>query len=346
MSFLAFFLALWCALAHAVDATGVLKVRASASGAEVWIDGALVGAAPVTKYIAAGSHKLRVVADNFEPFVRTIEITADRTTELEAALVPGPGSVEFTGPKGAAVWIGGQRYAVPARIPSPGPGKLAYRGEAPGFETAELALDVVKGRNHLVDLVLESSANVLAVNSTPAGAKVFVDGAEVGVTPFKMKGLPPGPHGVEVRAEGYASSFRPADNNGTDRVGIEAKLAKGGASLTLSGLGSDSSVSVNGALVGKGETVKVALVERGKHTITVTDGAHVATGLLEFPSSGAVLARVQGHTVVASKPLTESWAFWAAVGGGAAIVTGGVVSVAMATAPPEPATGDVVMVLP
>ncbi len=346
MSFLAFFLSLWCALAHAVDSTGVLKVRANTGGAEVWIDGALVGTAPVTKYIAAGSHKLRVVADNFEPFVRTVEITADRTTEVEATLVPGPGSVEFTGPKGAAVWIGGQRYAVPARIPSPGPGKLAYRAEAPGFETTELGLDVVKGRNHLVELVLESSANVLAVNSTPPGAKVFLDGAEVGVTPFKMKGLATGPHGVEIRAEGYASAFRPADNNGNDRVGIEAKLSKSGASLAVSGLGAESVVAINGAIVGKGETVKVPLVERGKHTVTVTEGETVASGLIEFPSGGTVLAKRSGDKVVESKPLTQSWAFWAAVGGGAAVVTGGVVGVAMATAPPEPASGDVVMVLP
>ena len=346
MSFLAFFLSLWCGMAHAVDPTGVLKVRTSAGSAEVWIDGTLVGAAPVTKYIPAGSHKLRVVADNFEPFVRTVEITIDHTTEVVATLVPGPGSVEFTGPKGAAVWIGGQRYAVPARIPSPGPGKLAYQAEAPGFETTELALEVVKGRNHLVDLVLDSSANVLAVSSTPPGAKVLLDGTEVGVTPFKMKALSPGAHGVEIRADGYASSFRPADNNGTDRVGIEAKLSKSGSALTVSGLGAESVVAINGAVVGKGETVKVPLVERGKHTVTVTEGEHVASGLIEFPSGGAVLAKMTGDKVVETKPLTESWAFWAAVGGGAAVVTGGVVGVAMATAPPEPAAGDVVMVLP
>lgn len=346
MSLAALLLSLWCAFAQALEATGALRVSASAPGAEVWLDGAPVGTAPVTKYVPVGKHQLRVAADNFEPFVRVVEITADHTTEVAATLVPGPGSIEFTGPKGAAVWIAGQRYAVPARVPSPGAGKLAYRAEAPGFETTELALDVVRGRNHLVDLVLESSANVLAVESTPPGATVLLDGKEVGVTPFKLRGLSAGAHGVELRAEGYATAFRPVQNDGVARVEVQAKLSKGGASLTASGLAAGARVLVNGAPVGTGETVRVPLVERGKHTVTVESGAAVASGLIEFPASGDVLVKVNGNEVVESRPLTETWGFWAAVGGGAALLTGGTVAVVVATSPAPPAEGDVVAVLP
>ncbi len=346
MWFLALCLSLWCGLARALEPTGVLQVSASAPGAEVWIDGNLVGVVPVTKYIAPGKHQLRVAADNFEPFVRVVEITVDHTTEVAATLVPGPGSIEFTGPKGAAVWMGGQRYAVPARVPSPGPGTLNYRAEAPGFESSEFSLGVVRGRNHLVDLVLESSANVLVVTSTPPGAGVLLDGQYVGVTPFTMRGLAPGAHGVELQSEGYASAFLPADNDGVNRVGLQAKLGRSGASLTLSGLQPAAVVRVNGALVGTGETVKVPLVARGRHTVTVTDGDRVATGLLDFPSSGAILARVSGDQVLESQPLTQSWAFWAAVGGGAAVLTGGTVAVVVATSPAPPPEGDVVAVLP
>lgn len=345
-------LALWFAFlsafapALAADPTGVLKVKSSVAGAEVYLDGTLLGTVPLTKYVSAGPHKVRVVADNFDPWVRQVTVEADHTTDLAATLLAGTGTIEFTGPKGAAIVIKGERYTLPNRLPSPGAGTLEYTAEAPGFESAAGSLAVVAGRNHLVDVVLESSANVLAIVSRPVGAKVFLDGKEVGVTPLRLAQVASGLHGVELRADGMATAYRSADNLDGSKVSLDITLSAKGAAVTIAGLGADSVVKINGVEVGKGATVKVDKVERGRPVVDVIEGETVITSKIDVPDSGAVSYRLTNGKLVEQKPLTSRWGFWAAVGGGAVAAGAGVAAIAVASEPPPLPTGDVVVELP
>jgi hypothetical protein len=340
-------LALLVGLARAEDASAILKVKSSAPGAEVYVDGALVGQAPLTKYMPPGTHQLRVVADFNDPFVRRITLEADRTLEVNATLVKGAGTIEFTGPAGAHVFTGDvDRGPVPIRLPSPGVGKLPWRVTAPGFEAAEGVLDVVAGRNHLVDVKLESSRGVFAVTSEPAGAAVRLDGKDVGVTPLRLAGVEPGVHGVELALDGHARVLRSVDTTAGTRGEVAAKLAKGGASLALT-TGSDAAqVFVNDAPVGIGATVRVDALERGRATIRVVYADRVVKDAITVPASGSLALRVSGDSVVERKKLTEQWGFWAAVGGG--VAAGGTVAAVVANAnqPEPPPSGDTVVTLP
>ncbi|MSQ02785.1 MAG: PEGA domain-containing protein [Myxococcales bacterium] len=332
--------------ASAADPTGVVKLSASAPGAEVYLDGSLIGATPLTKYLTVGTHRLRIVADNFEPFVRQIEVQADKTLELAAAMTPGPGSVEFSGAVGTTVSVGGHTYPVPVRLPSPGTGSLVWRGQAPDFEAGEGTLPLVKGRNYLVTIALESSMGVVAVTSKPAGATVRLDGKELGVTPVKVRDIAPGVHGVEVSLDGYATTYKKLDTAGGVRGTLDVALNKGGAELVVSTTSADATVFLNGVEVGRGTTVKVAGVGGGKTEVTVTTGTRSVSGKVVVPSSGSVLARATDNTVVETKPLTRQWGFWAAVGGGA-VAAGTTAAVVVAANQPAPAPeGDVVVTLP
>lgn len=331
----------------AADATGVLKVATTAPGAEVYLDGALVGTAPLTKYIVVGKHKLRVVADNFEPLVRLVDIQAGKTVELNATLAAGPGSIEFTGPSGSTVTIAGQTYSVPIRIPSPGPGALEYRAGAAGFEDSSGQLQLTKGRNYLVDLVLESSEGVIAVTTKPAGAAVELNGEDIGVTPTKRSGQANAAHGVKVSLEGYGTAYRVVDTTKGGRGTVDVTLSKSFADLTVNTSSADARVLFNRVEVGTGTAVKVPHVAKGRLEVSIMDGEKtVATGKFEVPESGALTLRQAGSSVVEQKPLTQQWTFWAAVGGGA-LVAGTTAGVLVAATQPEPApVGDVVVTLP
>lgn len=345
MAFLAFVLAL-LGSAFAGDATGILKVKTSATGAEVYLDGALIGPAPVLKYVPVGSHKLRVVADNFEPFVRNITVEADKTVEVQAALNPGPGSVEFTGPAGATLVFDKQTYSLPVRIPFPGKGAHTWSATAPGFEETTSTVEVVAGKNYLFDVVLESSAGVLAVTTTPIGAKVFVDGAEVGVTPLRQRGLTQEVHGVLIQADGYATEVRAVDMSGGKRGELDLKLDKGGATVTVETGDAAATVYLDAAPVGTGEKVQVDHLAGGKVEVVVKVADQTIRGSFRVPDNGRLDLRRSGSEIVTRKPLTQRWGFWAAVGGGAVAAGAGAVVVASVTAPPTPATGDTVVTLP
>lgn len=333
--------------AHADDPMGILKVRSSVDGAEVWVDGALLGSAPLTKYLAVGTHQLRVVADRHDPFVRRIEIAADKTVEVQAALTPGPGTVEFSGPPGARLSLDGvDRGPLPIRLPNPGVGAHAWRVEAPKFEPTEGRLEVEAGKNYLIDVRMPSSRGVFVVTTDPAGAAVQLDGKSVGTTPLRLEGVEPGSHVVVVSHPERAGLVRVLDTSDGSRGEVVATLAKAGGTLEITTGSPDARVLLDGALLGEGAKVVVGPVEKVKLKLRVELGDRTVTDTVSVPARGTLALRVAGDDLVERKPLTQRWGFWAAVGGAA--VAGGATTAAVvaATAPPPDPTGDTVVVLP
>lgn len=333
--------------ASAEDPTGILKVRSTVEGAEVWVDGALLGTAPITKYLPAGAHTLRVVADFHDPFVRRIDVATDRTLDVNATLARGAGTVEFVGPAGARVSLdGADRGPLPIRLPAPAPGAHTWRVEAPKHEPAEGTIDFVAGRNYLVEAALPSSAGLFAVSSTPAGARVLLDGKDVGSTPLRLEGVPLGKHGVLLQMEGHAAVARSVDTTDGSRGEVAATLPARGGTLVVTTGRPDAKVYVNDALVGEGDAVKIGPLEKGRAKVRVELGDRLATDTLTIPARGQVSLRVAGDNLVQRKPLVQRWGFWAAVGGGA-VASGAAAAVVAKMAEPEPPpSGDVVVALP
>ncbi len=76
-------------------------------------------------------------------------------------------------------------------------------------------------------LAQDRGRTVLAVNSEPASAGVFVDGETAGVTDLKMN-ISPGPHTVRIERQGYNTELRQV-------TGIEGKTVALTVKLTLVG---------------------------------------------------------------------------------------------------------------
>ena len=342
------FLAAVLGVARAEDATAILKVRSSVVGADVYVDGEKLGVTPLTKYLPAGTHQVRVVADRHDPFVRKVDLVKDTTFDLQAQLVPGAGTLEFTGPAGARLLLDDvDRGAVPIRLPSPAAGAHRWKVVQPGAEPAEGVLDVVAGRNYLVPVALESSRGVVVVTSRPAGAKVRLDGADVGVTPLRLKGIAPGKHAVDIALDGHARAVRALDTSGGGRGEVDVTLYKGGATVVVATGAADAKVYGNEVLLGTGAVVRIEGVERGRLKLRV-EGSVVANGVVTVPAEGLVDLRVAGASVVERRPLVRQWPFWAGVGG--VVVAGGATAAAVVVAnQPEPVplpTGASVVVLP
>ncbi|RDI95731.1 PEGA domain-containing protein [Meiothermus sp. QL-1] len=129
-------------------ATGTLVVRSSPSGAQVLIDGRVVGTTPLVLELQPGSYQLELRRSGFDPLRAGFTIRPGQTTELSLTLTASP-----------------------------------------------------------------PPTGILAVDSTPRGAEVLVDGRVLGTTPLSLA-LSPGSYTVELRRSGY-SPFR-------TRVSIQA----------------------------------------------------------------------------------------------------------------------------
>ena len=69
---------------------GVLVVKANIPEAMVYLDGSLLGPAPVDKEVPAGSHTLRVTAEGMKEYTTVVEIARGATTKALARLNPEP----------------------------------------------------------------------------------------------------------------------------------------------------------------------------------------------------------------------------------------------------------------
>lgn len=345
MTILALLVVLLSLVAHAED--GVLKVKSSVPSAVVYLDNQLVGPVPLTTYAAVGDHTLRVVADNHDPFVRKVSLQAGKTTELNASLNPGGGTVEWFGPPGARLKVDGEdRGMLPIRLPDLAPGTHQWRVEAPRLEPAVGAVEFAAGKNVLILVEMSSSKGIFVVETKPPGAKVYLDGAEVGESPVRLAGIEQGVHGVRIVHPDRAEVIRSIDTTDGSRGEVIVTLPPTGAGLKVATGNPAAEVWFNDALVGTGEVVEIGPIEKGRGTLRVAmEGAEVS-GPITLPAKGKLSVRVSGDRIVEQKPLVQRWGFWAVIGGG---VAAGGVTVAAVAASTEPAplpAGDTVVVLP
>lgn len=338
--------------ARAEDAVGILRVTASVPDAQVHIDNEPVGNTPVTRYLPPGSYLVRVAADGYDPFVRKVTVAANVSQSLQADLLPGGGSVEFTvKPGGAHVFIDEQDMGMaPIRLSTVPPGEHRYKVVKDGYEPAEGSFTLVKGGNPLVSLVLESSSGRFSILSTPPGAAVYLDGELRGNTPLQLKDVPPGEHLVALYLEGYTLVSRKVDTTDGSRGEVDTTLNANGATVEVHTGAPDGQVSVDAIPIGQGKTVSVVLA-RGEHTLTVSaPGQAPAELLLDVPISGELsyqaLLSPSGSTIEVMEPIYKRWAFWAIAGGATAGAAATATTLAIVLAPEPPPTGDVVVTLP
>lgn len=345
-----FLCALWTLLvvvAPVQAADAILRVRAAVPNAEVFVDGASLGPVPVTAYLTPGTHSLRVVADFHEPYVRKLEAIDGKAIDVTAPMVESLGSVEWIGQAGARLWVDGQeRGALPIRLPDIAPGAHTWRVEAPRLEPREGKLEFVAGKNYLLTVDMTSSKGVFVFDSTPAGAEVWLDGRNVGVTPMRMEHVMPGVHGVELKLADRASLLRSVDTNDGSRGEVTATLARNGATLSVTTGADDAWVYVNDVPIGSGGHVSYGPIEKGRIEVRVASGANSVSTAVSLPGSGKYAVKMEDGALVRQAPLVQRWGFWAAVGGGAVAIAGGAtVAAVVADAPPLP-TGDTVETLP
>jgi hypothetical protein len=108
---------------------------------------------------------------------------------------------------------------------------------ASGATPRELALTLVRD--------IYKATGTADLRSTPPGARVFVDGAEVGVTPVELR-LPIGPHDITLQLAEHQPAKQSVEIAGEQATVIDVKLALLTGLLVLEGLPPDATVSVDG----------------------------------------------------------------------------------------------------
>jgi formylglycine-generating enzyme required for sulfatase activity len=142
-----------------------------------------------------GRHNVDAEAEGYHPLSTTIDVSDERTQEVELELEPLPGKLDVRSEQAdIEVLVDGEvAGTAPGLIEDIPRGSHIVEFRKYRYFPLRQQMDIEGlGRTQWVDVGLEPAWGQLQVTSVPEGAEVFVDGQAVGVTPLSAEVLETG----------------------------------------------------------------------------------------------------------------------------------------------------------
>lgn len=264
-------------------ALGFVLVQSTPAGAQVTVDGAFRGQTPLLlPDFPLGTHRVRFSLAGFEE--KEIELTIKDRTPLKTVvdLASKTARLDITSePAGAAVYIdNAPRGATPCEVEATADAQARVELKLEGYAPYSETLTLQAGGHYPIKARLAALPADLEVSSTPAAARVFVDGEFKGVTPMTVSGLPRGEHKLKVDLKGYESQERPVSISTSGKIREDAALVRNSGTMVLITSPAGVEAFVDGETAGVtaasaeggsvSEPLRADLLSRGEHTLQLT----------------------------------------------------------------------------
>ncbi len=129
-------------------------------------------------------------------------------------------------------------------------GRYRLRAEASGYHPLEVDVDVGPDRNQEFAYAMAPLPGRVTFASSPAGARVLVDGEDIGETPLTSD-VDAGSRAVVITREDYQPAYLGVDVEGRQLPqSVDAELLPDWADVTIPSIPSGAAVSVDGTQVG------------------------------------------------------------------------------------------------
>lgn len=185
---------------------GIVTVTTDPPDARVDADGQKAGLSPLELPLETGRHTLHLSKAGFKDVDLTVDVARDARKEVAVKLEPREGSLlVITNPAGADVALDGKPVGKswePLQVKDVAPGLHVVRVTKEGFrpwEKPDVEVRPDQGTSVLAALLPERDYTWVRFYTKPAGARVWVDGTEVGVA---------GADGVAVKLAKGAHALR------------------------------------------------------------------------------------------------------------------------------------------
>ncbi len=239
------------------------------SGASIVLNNQQKGTGSWIGRLSAGIYSIEARLEKHRTAKQDIELATGDKRTIELQPTPIYGSLDVvSSPSGAAIKINGEDYGItPNTINKLLIGDYKVELSRQGYSPLTKSISITEGTSAMISETLVNGREV-AINSTPSGVNLFIDGNAVGKTPYKGN-LTFGSHVLKIENEGKIAER----NVEIPQSGGETNftLAFGPASFTETVKGvSFEMIGIKGGTFQMGSNSGIS-DEKPVHTVTVSD---------------------------------------------------------------------------
>ncbi len=255
--------------------TGLVLLRSVPDGADIEINGAYRGKAPLLLTdLPLGKYQVKASSAGYLP--RKVEFSVEnRTPKLVTVSMASDSAVLniSSRPAGASVSVNGLSKGVtPCRVDRLPVGENEVVVTLPEYDAYRTKVKLLANQEQALDIVMKGTPASLSVMSSPAGARIYVDDKLYGPTPQTLDGLDAGSHLIRVEMDGCETLTRTVELRQAERKAEQFELVRNVGELVIMARPDGATALVDG--VEKGVVIPGDGSKVGKLALDLTVGEH------------------------------------------------------------------------
>lgn len=213
-------------LKQAFGYVNILSPSADFEGADIYIDEDFVGKLPIKGLnIKSGQHKITVTKDLYFPFSDEFTVTDSTFVDITPTFVPNYANVTVTSVRDAQIFDNGILLGTGKWQGRLEAGEHIVEAKKIGHKTTSAKLTFAKGENRMVSIEPPMPIyGSIEITSDPSNAEVYIDGENVGQTPYMSSRILVGEHKIQISQKGYKTEVEVKEFEEHKTIRINKKL--------------------------------------------------------------------------------------------------------------------------
>ena len=220
-------------------------------GANVWVDGDLVGVTPIkTDKLASGTHTVRVMKDMYKMKEQSFTVTDGQTTNATLSMSANFVNVTVNTDSQSGIYVDEEYKGKGKWTGRLSDGAHIFEARKENHRTSLKSVELVLGETKTITLDAPTPINgTVDVDSSPMGASIYIDGKHYGETPNYISDILIGEHELKLTKQGCASVTKTITIKEGETLSVNEKLQTG-KEISISTDQSGDKIYVDGNYLG------------------------------------------------------------------------------------------------
>ncbi|QDA31598.1 PEGA domain-containing protein [Thermococcus indicus] len=247
-----------------------ITVRSYPSGAEVYLNGRLIGQTPIENYqVDPGTYEVKIIKEGYQDYTTTVTLDAGESKTISATLTPTFGYLTiYSSPSGAEVYLNGTYIGTtPVENHKLDVGTYEIEIKKESYSQYTQKVTINPGETTTLNVNLNELPASLRIESTPSGAEVYINGDYYGTTPIETT-LSAGTYTIRITKQDYEDYTTKITLEAGGEKKLTATLTPKFGYLTVTSSPSGAEVYVDSNYIGTTPLEDYKL-STGEHSVVV-----------------------------------------------------------------------------